>query len=1569
MRNLKLFRSLSNLSRLNLGRAMIFAAAIFIIGLPGISNSATNNNYCSVPPFVQMNIEPNIMLFLDTSCDMSGPAYHYPTEDPAAPQPRYYATSGALSVTFSDAANTITRSAGSFITNGFRVGDKIETNSANASNKGPFKLSAVTATVITVTTTAGGNPTLTSSAETCTITTRNSYIGLFEPELFYVWNSNPAEWRIAAIQPVLPSPLPSGCYDDTGNAIGESTMSGATANPSFKYTQCCGDYTCKDNVATPKRYFKGSFMNFIISSRYDVMMKILVGGYGSADASGQIKRFETYAALPCTATCTTDLDCIAPQKCEIVKGKKQCSAGESEWEWVDPVTNCEFQIERESNEFEFEIEGGGDGAQLCTITGKTEVEIETTGQNATMYIAVDRYSDDNAVPPGIAKTTGLVQEYYDRAHWGSATIKSSNPNQTAIGNCLSLSNPTLQSFVNGITAPGNTPASLVKVDLATAYAGFIDYFKFNGAASYTGCIGGTKDPFYNDPVSCRKNFVLTLSSIYAAAGTNYDATYTCPSPTDCDSSVVGNNCSKPLVKNSCYAYEKDLRDGTAGMGTAKDGKQNLYHFGVFTMGADYENTDGCTSTASPSPDNPCRKINKGIFSDAANAGGGKSENNTQFFAAPTPSELETAIRDAINAILRRVTSGTAASVLASGEGSGANLVQATYYPKRRFFDTSVDWVGGLQNLWYYVDPFFTNSNIRAEGSENDRILNIKNDTTHTDYIVQLYYDIVEQKARAKRFKDTDGDGDADETLATIDFENLPNLWEAARQLWSRDVTSAPRTLKTWLDKDSDGAVDSGEFINFSTTGYTGLVLAEKNLFKTQIQASSDDEAGRIIRWVNGEDISFDESSPADGISDYRARTVALSALSGTNVWKLGDIINSTPRISSWQQLNAYYNAYGDTTYDSFVKSSAYKSRGMVYVGSNDGMLHAFKLGLLGLNWGSSQGTYEKATIGKYCQGDTSRPCKEGTDCTSGICFTDPDIGKEMWAFIPKNILPYLKYIKDPNYCHVYSVDLSPYIFDASIQIDPDIADQPLTECRSASYSDYWKCKKTVDSWRTILIGGMRHGGACRNKDAVCNSNSCSVTQGTACTTPGIQDNCPSGEKCISNCVNTPVSNVGYSSYFALDVTDQSAPTLLWEYSHPDMGFATSGPSIVRISSRTAAAGAPKSTADPATGAGSTNGKWFAVFGSGATGPIDEDRHQFLGRSDQDLKIFILDLKTGALLTPDTNADGTPDPINTGITNAFAGSMLNSTHDSDIDYQDDVVYIPYVKKCGGLNPTYCTANQWNDGGVLRLLTNEDLDANTVESTGGTALNPANWRYSKVIMEDAANTKGIGAVTSSIVRLQNRSQGTLRLFFGSGRYYSKQGSTTDDASKQRHLFGITEPCFESNTYKSVCLDTDTTNDLTRLVGDLADKTTASDTIDAEGWKIDLDASGSYTYDEAGTPVTRNYGAERVVTDPLATSSGVVFFTTYKPYLDECNLGGKSFIWATKYDTGGSAGSLLKGKALIQVSTGSIEQMDMSTAFGERGSRRTSAMEGVPPTAQGLSIVSTPSPTKRILHIRER
>jgi len=348
-----------------------------------------------------------------------------------------------------------------------------------------------------------------------------------------------------------------------------------------------------------------------------------------------------------------------------------------------------------------------------------------------------------------------------------------------------------------------------------------------------------------------------------------------------------------------------------------------------------------------------------------------------------------------------------------------------------------------------------------------------------------------------------------------------------------------------------------------------------------------------------------------------------------------------------------------------------------------------------------------------------------------------------------------------------------------------------------------------------------------------------------------------------------------------------------------------------------------------------------VFGSGPTGPISD--RQFLGRSDQDLKLFVVDLKTGAhvrTIDRDSNGDAIP--------NAFAGSMMNSTADFELDYQDDAAYIGYVKENAGV---------WNQGGVLRLQTKGDA-------------NPANWVASRLIDD-------IGPVTSSVVRLQNNTYHTNWLFFGTGRYYFSSASALDDPTAQRSLFGVKDPCFTStNAINPSCTDTVDGSDLQTVTDATIVAEGTANTLGFHGWKINMDIDTPVNYDGAGS---KNYQAERVITDPLAAATGVVFFTTFRPYGDDCAIGGQTFLWGVRYNTGGAPAYALQGKAMMQVSTASVEELDLGEAFTRtptgavdtlhRGGRRSYSLEGVPPTAQGLSILSQPPALKRILHMRER
>ncbi|MFH1077272.1 MAG: PilC/PilY family type IV pilus protein, partial [Pseudomonadota bacterium] len=137
--------------------------------------------------------------------------------------------------------------------------------------------------------------------------------------------------------------------------------------------------------------------------------------------------------------------------------------------------------------------------------------------------------------------------------------------------------------------------------------------------------------------------------------------------------------------------------------------------------------------------------------------------------------------------------------------------------------------------------------------------------------------------------------------------------------------------------------------------------------KTQLASQWEEdqtETGDIIEFIRG-------NTANDGIK-YRTR----------DGWILGDIAYSTPM---YVGPSKFY--YSEHNYQAFKTSNATRTP-IIYVGANDGMLHAFRA----------------------------------------------SNGSEEWAFIPENIQPNLKSLTTSD-CHSYFVDLPPIaadIYDGSI---------------------------------------------------------------------------------------------------------------------------------------------------------------------------------------------------------------------------------------------------------------------------------------------------------------------------------------------------------------------------------------------------------------------------------------------------------------------------------------------------------------------------------------------------------
>ena len=396
-------------------------------------------------------------------------------------------------------------------------------------------------------------------------------------------------------------------------------------------------------------------------------------------------------------------------------------------------------------------------------------------------------------------------------------------------------------------------------------------------------------------------------------------------------------------------------------------------------------------------------------------GDGEPDN---YYAAYDGYLLEEKLLAAINQILKKTASGTSVAVLATSATGEGSLFQAYFEPKVIEGTRTVRWLGHLQGLW--VDAM---GNLR-EDTNNDGAL-----VYNQDKIIKYVLDPDTNAPEIEKYSDSNGDGTPDSTTPdeTVPLNEATPIWEAGKLLATR--TAASRTIYTFKDTDADGLVDTGEFIPFTTANASAL--------QPYLRASSTDggtEAQNIIRFIRGEQL------PVTTTPFYRDRQLTVDGVAN-QVWKLGDIVYSTPTVSGKPAGN-YHITYGDTSYGAYY--THYKDRDVIIcTGANDGMLHAF--------W-----------AGRYHSGDNSATGNVSTPQVEAGWFEDTrsdlNPGDELWSYIPCNLLPHLKWLTDTTYGdnnHVYYVDLKPRIADVKI-FTPDSVH--------------------INGWGTVLIGGMRLGG-------------------------------------------------------------------------------------------------------------------------------------------------------------------------------------------------------------------------------------------------------------------------------------------------------------------------------------------------------------------------------------------------------------------------------------------------------------------------------------------------------------
>ena len=1222
------------------------------------------------------------------------------------------------------------------------------------------------------------------------------YYGYFNPDYFYKHSSNVFWPTYKKVK-----------YDPFTKSWTVQSLSGGT--------QTISDTDIAPSVKS-NGLWDGNWMNWLSMRRVDVLRKVLMGGKATSRTGGGNQQNQAESAVD--------------------------SGYGPFYKYFNSTTGPATSPYKGG--FTYQITN--DGAVMVSST-KYTIDIQK-------YISIepeDFYEGNLA---------GIMQRIGDRARWGnmwfnegSGTNKSGGSVQNTIDNEFSTNFlPDLQSQkCNTWTPLAETMYVASQYFAQEEVESNLDY---PNQAQLFGIGKNTlKDPYWDKKearsVPCAKSFVLLLTDGASTKDAKIpsglkDFDKDSKDKTGCSESS-DSNCDYPsggtdfLDDVALYARTTDLRPDL-------EGDQNMYLYTVFAFDDDPNARSLLKDAARNGGFNDLNGDGKpnGTYTDSADQrlewdqdGDG---NPDTYYEASDGYTLQEQLLAAINDILKRASSGTAASVVSNSRSGEGAVYQSIFFPATTAGSNSVKWVGQVHAL--FSDAY---GNLREDTNHNKKL----------DLNDDLF--IVFGDETLQKYKDINGDSIFDSTdeaqgpvtingkdefgINEINYLWCSNTWlnemtDPVNQRSYYGSTAQQRYIFTFVDANGDMAATGDEVKPFvSTTDPAWADVIDPNNFYAYIHAfkpytppipatDSDfksmvsHQIHRVIDFTRGEDQPF-ETIGSVYLPAFRNRQIDYDGDGTVETWRLGDIVYSTPTIVS-QPAEDFDLLYHDKGYSAFFRRYQNR-RNVIYVGSNDGMIHAFNGGFFD--------SENNAFVTKPVDG-------VGNEITEGGPYHEFDIGAELWSYVPYNLLPHLYWLTDPAYDHICYNDLQPRIFDARIY--PSKGENDPTN---------------PNGWATVMVTGMRFGGG---KIAADIDKS-------------------------DGAYNSDVDRAMSSAYAIFDITNpEEPPVLLGEIKFPELGFTTCHPGVI-----------PMRNFD--TDHQEKTNQWYLIFGSGPT-TADGATTEALtdGTSSQQGVLYAIDLVelaenhkvvtltgTGAATYNPAAASNPYYLVRFSENKSFVSKPI--TVDWNLDGNSDASYFGLVYG----DPT----TGWN--GKLRRLVMENGSDPTV---------PANWTLDSTLLDlsDGVSSNlanGQPIVASATAAVDNADDRWL--FYGTGRFYAQ--ADKEDFSQQSY-YGIKEPYTEEDnikkfTYGPVDFDhlMDVTNiivykDGTSLDGFSGSFQDLADYIENEkaGWRLSLDASTG----------ERNLGEAVLAGDVLT-------FTTYLPSDEPCNSSGQSMVYALYYRTGTS------------------------------------------------------------------
>ena len=366
-----------------------------------------------------------------------------------------------------------------------------------------------------------------------------------------------------------------------------------------------------------------------------------------------------------------------------------------------------------------------------------------------------------------------------------------------------------------------------------------------------------------------------------------------------------------------------------------------------------------------------------------------------YFSATDPSSLASGLAGALASISSRIGSSAAAATSTLNPVAGNNYAYVASY-------TTVKWQGNLEARTININtgqvsttPSWCVENIVAGTCPTPGVIVSDNSGSSTTYSCVTSNSTASTCASPGTFDSTTNQ--CSFPMGTACIGTMPPLVGA---------TSDTRTIYT---------------ANSGSTALTPFLYA--NLTATQQSYFSSSVISGLTQWPS---MTLPQHLAAPGANlvnylrgqyGYDTRSANYQPPTDNRLFRyrdatMGDALESQPNF-----IAAPVFSYADPGYNAFVTAESSRP-GTVYIGTNDGMLHAFET------------------------------LAEGSN----------PAGKERWAYVPSMVIPNMWKLADTNYANLHTnyVNGSPVISDICSAYCDGVSGTPV--------------------WKTILVGGLNQGG-------------------------------------------------------------------------------------------------------------------------------------------------------------------------------------------------------------------------------------------------------------------------------------------------------------------------------------------------------------------------------------------------------------------------------------------------------------------------------------------------------------